>query len=238
MSAPLAILHADDAIVVVDKPAGLPVIPGRDGGASLHHQLQAEIAVRLWVCHRLDQDTTGVVVFAKTAAAHRAINLAFEHHEVQKQYMAIVVGHMTPTAGVLDAALHPARKGKMRLATSPDEAGALPSVTHYETLHAGALGDVPLALVRLTPRTGRQHQLRVHLRSREHPILFDALYGTGLQTAAIAAARSLVARPRHLLHASQLTLPINGATRTFTAPLPPDLAAVAAALQSWGTGSR
>lgn len=223
------ILAADDDFVVVCKPAGLPVIPGRDGGPSLWKQLEAERGERLWVCHRLDQETTGVVVFARTAAAHRALNLAFEHHTVEKLYLAVVVGHPEPLAGEIDAALHPARKGKMRLAL-PNEVGALPSRTRYETRHAGAIGGVPLALVGLTPRTGRQHQLRVHLRSRGWPILFDALYGSGLQKAAIAVAAPLVERPRQLLHAARLEVTLDGVRRSWEAPWPADLRTIATAL--------
>lgn len=223
------ILATDDDFVVVCKPAGLPVIPGRDGGPSLWKQLEAERGERLWVCHRLDQETTGVVVFARNAKAHRAINLAFEHHAVDKRYLAIVVGHPDPPAGEIDAALHPARKGKMRLAL-PDEPGALPSRTRYETRQAGTIDGVALALVALAPQTGRQHQLRVHLRSRGWPILFDALYGSGLQKAAIAVAAPRIERPRQLLHAAQLRVILDGEQRSWQAPWPEDLRTLAAAL--------
>ncbi len=222
------IIDVDPDYVVVDKPAGLAVIPDRDRGPSLHAQLEAERGERLWICHRLDRETTGLVVFARTAAAHRALSLQFEHHAVGKSYVAIVVGHPAPPAGVIDAPLHPSRKSKMRLAL-PDEAGALPSSTRYETIATGAIAEAPLALLRLEPRTGRQHQLRVHLRSRAWPILFDALYGTGLQKPAIAAAEALVARPRQLLHAATLAVELDGRPRAWSAPWPADLVAVARA---------
>src|SRR5262249_37905722 len=112
---PLRLLHAGEHVVAVDKPAGVPVIPGRDGGdgPSVRALLEAQLGRRVWVVHRLDRDTSGVLVFALDADAHRELNLAFEAGRVRKAYLALAAGTLEGPRTV-DVPLVPARRGRMR----------------------------------------------------------------------------------------------------------------------------
>jgi tRNA pseudouridine32 synthase/23S rRNA pseudouridine746 synthase len=230
----LPILYESPSLLVVDKPSGLVVIPGRyeEASESLWRVLERDRGERLWVCHRIDRDTTGVVVFARTAAAHRSVSVAFERGLVRKRYLALVSGTLPADEGLIDTPLHPARRGKMRPAT-PAEEGALVAETHYGVLQRFALGDRELALVAIRPRTGRQHQIRVHLRSVGAPLAVDPLYGRAsrLDPLPVAEGHTTPALERLTLHAAGLELacPSTGAPLTFEAPTPPDLAAWIAA---------
>jgi tRNA pseudouridine32 synthase/23S rRNA pseudouridine746 synthase len=217
MDAPL-LLETPDAIAVA-KPPGVVVIParGEDPGASLWHALERARGERLWVVHRLDRDTSGVLLFARNAAAHRALSMAFESGGVHKTYLALTDGMPSPDEGVIDAPLHPARRGRMRPA-APGEAGSLPSATAYRVLRRWVTPDGPVAFVEVSPRTGRQHQVRVHLRFAGAPLLGDRIYG---RAAGIAA-------PRLALHALRVEVP--GLGISVEAELAADLAALVAAL--------
>jgi tRNA pseudouridine32 synthase/23S rRNA pseudouridine746 synthase len=174
--APPAILLEDAALLAVDKPAGRLVIPGRAGGEpSLREELEA-LHGPLWVVHRLDRGTSGVLLFARTAEAHRALNLQFERGEPRKAYLALVAG-LPPDAWRCEEALAPARKGKVRPAR-PGEAGAKAAATGFEVLERfPARGGWPAcALVEARPETGRTHQIRVHLKCAGHPLLVDPDY--------------------------------------------------------------
>ncbi len=221
----VAICHADRDLVVVDKPPAVAVIPARSepAEASLVRQLEACLGLRLWVVHRIDRDTSGVVVFAKSAEAHRALCRAFEERRVEKEYVAFTAGVPEPEAGRIDVPLHAARRGKARPAR-PDEAGRQEAVTDYRVERVFHGAGLAAARVGLWPRSGRRHQLRVHLRARGTPILFDALYG-GDQ------ARPSPAAPcrRLALHAARLRLPTPGGVLEVGAPLPGDLVA----LEAW-----
>jgi RluA family pseudouridine synthase len=230
--APVTFVYEDAALAVVDKPAGVTVIPapGVPPGASLRERVAAALGSAVWVVHRLDRDTSGLVAFARSAEAHRALSMAFERRDVVKGYRALVRGVPDPRAGVIDLALHDARRGKSRPAR-PGEPGARPASTAYAVTRAWRLGDEALADVRLTPRTGRHHQLRVHLRAIGTPILGDVLYGGGG-----AAASGAMPVPRLALHAETLDLPHPGGARRVaaTAPWPADLSAVTAWLDGHG----
>lgn len=221
------LLHEDADVVAVAKPSGIPVIParGEPPDESLHARLEAERGERLWIVHRIDRDTSGVVVFARTAAAHRALSMAFEHREVDKTYLAFAAGALDGVTRI-DVPLHEARRGKARPA-HPGEPGGRPALTEITVERRWRRDDAVVARVRCHPVTGRHHQIRVHLRSVDAPILGDPLYGKATRRGAYAE----VPCPRLALHAASLAVP---GGRTFTAPLPDDLAAVEAWLEaSW-----
>ena len=237
MADPLAVLYEDDRLLAVAKPPGVVVVPDRGGDpdACLRRRLERERGEALWVVHRLDRDTSGVVVFARDAATHRALSLLFERREARKTYLAVVRTPPPATEGTISTPLHPARKGKMRPAAR-GEAGALASRTDYRLLRTWSLPTARPALVEARPRTGRQHQVRVHLRSLGSPLLVDPLYGG----AARVVARDLglpgeeVLCSRLTLHASSIELPLPGAAGPprIEAPLPGDLAALLAFLDA------
>jgi RluA family pseudouridine synthase len=232
VSAPAAaeILHRDTRVLAVQKPAGLTVIPARDEdpGRCLRATLEAALGLRLWVVHRLDRDTSGVVLFALDAAAHRALSVAFETRAVQKRYVALARGALPAADGVIDVALHTARKGKMRPA-APGEPEALPASTRYAvTRRARTLVGI-VARVELAPATGRQHQLRVHLRYVGAPLVVDPLYGGCDRLASGGLGPGSPPLDRLALHAASITFPDPADpshARTVTAPMPPDLAAL------------
>jgi tRNA pseudouridine32 synthase/23S rRNA pseudouridine746 synthase len=134
----LAVVHADEQLLAIDKPPGWIVIPGRGEPERTLQQEAAERYGRIWVVHRLDRGTSGVLLFARTAAAHRAVNLAFDGHQVSKRYLALVRG--TPPAwATLEAPLAPARRGRMRLAPADDPRGK-PASTEVRLLESFAGG--------------------------------------------------------------------------------------------------
>jgi RluA family pseudouridine synthase len=206
--------------LAVDKPPGMAVVPARaeDPGHSLWRTLERARDERLWVVHRIDRDTSGVVLFARNAATHRALSSAFERREVRKGYLALTRGVPEPLSGTIDIALHPARKGKMRPA-APGEAGALIAATDYVVFRRWATAEGQVALVELFPRTGRQHQIRVHLRAIGTPLLVDPLYGSPPPALGLG---------RLALHAAALSFPDpgGGAEITVEASLAPDLQAL------------
>lgn len=216
-------LYEDADVVVVDKPPGLTVIPA--GGPvvepSLRDRVAAALGTRVWVVHRVDRDTSGVVVFARSAQAHRTLSMAFEARQVVKRYGALVAGVPEPRSGRIDLALHEARRGKARPAR-PDEPGARAAATSYDVTRRWRHGpSAVVSWVAATPHTGRHHQIRVHLRAIGTPILADAIYGR--------AARRDVHLPRLALHASAIDVPHPSDTTRrvrVESPWPDDLAAV------------
>lgn len=206
--------------LAVDKPPGVTVIPARaeDPERSLRRTLERLRGERLWVVHRIDRDTSGVVLFARDAATHRALSLAFEGREVRKRYLAVTRGVPAPPSGTIAVPLHAARKGKMRPA-APGEAGARSAVTDYRVCRRWDTPEGPVALVELFPRTGRQHQIRVHLRAIGAPLLVDPLYGR---------PQPALGMERLALHAAALAFPdpATGSAVTVEAPLPFDLRAL------------
>lgn len=221
-TSPAPVLAETAAWLAVDKPAGVAVIPARGEpfADSLRARLEATRGEPLWVVHRLDRETSGVVLFARTAEAHRTLSLAFERREIAKEYRAFADGSPEPARGTIDVALHDARRGRSRPAR-PGEPGAKPATTAYRTLRSFGRGR--FAELALEPATGRHHQLRVHLRSLGTPILFDPVYGREIPELAAAPAHRLA------LHAARLAFadPVDGTARTVEAPLAPDLVALA-----------
>ena len=204
---PLKVLHEDHEIVVVDKPAGLLSVPGK--GAHLADCLLARVQEAFptaLLVHRLDRDTSGVMVFAQTPHAQRHLGLQFEKRQTKKTYVARVWGHLGPKSGTVDLPLivdWPNRPRQMVCHETGKEA-----VTDWRVLRHGQ----EETRVRLMPKTGRSHQLRVHMLALGHPILGDPLYATG------AAA----AFPRLMLHSEELRLrhPDGGAGMRFRAKAP------------------
>jgi RluA family pseudouridine synthase len=203
------ILHVDSFIIIVNKPAGLATLPGgwEEDSPSLVKMLETDFG-RIWVVHRLDKGTSGVLVFARTAQAHRALNMQFERQEAHKLYHAIVVG--TP-AWQEHTARHPLRINAGHAhRTIVDHAKGKPSATTFrvlEFLHG-------YALLAALPATGRTHQVRAHAFALGFPLLADCLYG--------APPTALIDRPA--LHACELTFthPDTGTDATFSAPYPAD----------------
>jgi 23S rRNA pseudouridine1911/1915/1917 synthase len=253
---PLDILHEDDAIVVVNKAAGMIVHPAKghwDGtlaGALAHHfgaMSQRGGPTRPGIVHRLDRDTSGVIVVAKTDQAHDALSAQFKARHVEKQYLAIVAGVPQFDQDIINAPIgdHPTEREKK--AIRPGHPSARDAVTHYEVVERFK----GYALLRARPKTGRTHQIRLHLAHAGLPVLCDRLYagrnpkklfaaeliplsGIGQDTQAEAAAREpLLAR--HALHAHRLMLdhPKTGERLQFEAPLAGDLQLVLDALRRW-----
>ena len=233
----LVILHETPGWIAVDKPAGITVIPARGEPAeqSLCKRLQQQRGEKLWVVHRLDRDTSGVILFARDADTHRCLSVAFEHGDVRKTYLASTRGVPCPRGGVVDTPLHHARKGKMRPAHA-GEPGSLASATELVTLRTWAVPS-PIALVQARPRTGRQHQIRVHLRSIGTPLLVDPVYGgvnriTTSELGMVGARRAVCARLT--LHAHRIEVPRTQTSEPVEveSPLAPDLQALIDALDA------
>jgi tRNA pseudouridine32 synthase / 23S rRNA pseudouridine746 synthase len=228
----IPVLFADAELLAVDKPAGRLVIPGRGRDeTSLRAELEAEHGP-LWVVHRLDRGTSGVLLFARSAAAHRTVNLAFDRGEPQKRYLALVRG-APPEQGRVDVAIAPARRGRMRPARPDDPRGkaAATAFSRVEAFPARPWTGGPLALVEARPETGRTHQIRVHLAYAGFPLAIDPDYG---DDAPVRDARGAVLLDRTPLHAAELRVrhPGDGDWLTLAAPLPRDLAASLEALRS------
>lgn len=218
------VIAEDAAILALNKPAGLSSQGGRIKARTLDDLLWAfarSNGKRPDLVHRLDRDTSGVILAAKTKPAAGALGKAIMARKVRKTYLALLAAPPEPPAGSIDTPLRREEIGReaytrTAAADHPDAEAAL---TRYRTLATGTV----MALVELQPHTGRMHQLRVHLASLGRPILGDARYG-GALTAAAAAV------PRLMLHAARLEFPHpDGGSRAVEAPLPEDFAAVARA---------
>jgi 23S rRNA pseudouridine1911/1915/1917 synthase len=231
---PLTILFEDRDLLVVNKPPGLVVHPGaghRAGtllNALVHHcpDLKdiGEVS-RPGLVHRLDKDTSGLIVVAKTSLAHASLVAQFQAHAITKRYQALVWGRLPEIEGVIDKEVgrHPTARQKMSV--HPRRGKRALTFWRVRQEFPG-----PLTRVELTPQTGRTHQLRVHLASMGHPVLGDATYGGGVSRLAerpmLLGLRPLV--HRQLLHAWRLgvTHPRTSETMTWEAPLPEDFQAV------------
>lgn len=231
----LELLYEDTALLCVDKPAHLPVHPS----ASYHrytltHWLRAQRSQQDWqLGHRLDRETSGVLACGLGGAAAKALKQGFEHRRVQKRYLALVEGDFASLPARIDSALGRARNGPhyvMEVYAAGEE-GAKPALTELRCLAQGNR----TALVALWPRTGRQHQLRVHLASIGAPIVGDKLYGPEghhVFEAYVAGLLSddglaLTGASRHMLHASGLRVahPLTAEDVEIEAPLPDDFRA-------------
>ena len=213
---PLNIIYEDDDLLVVDKPAGLTVhpAPGHPGHTLInailsHFPHLADIgdSLRPGVVHRLDKDTSGVMIVAKNSVAQASLAEQFKTHSVVKAYLVLVKGHLTPENGIIEAAIgrDPRNRKRMTVVARGREARTEYQVVKY-------IGDYTLLEVR--PETGRTHQIRVHLSAIRYPVVGDAMYG--VKSAHLS---------RQFMHASRLgfQLPATGEYVEFTSELPPDL---------------
>ncbi len=223
---PLDIVYEDADLIVINKPAGLVVHPAAGHAAgTLVHAVLAHCPdlvgvggeLRPGIVHRLDKDTSGLIIVAKHDAAQQALQRQFKTRTVRKVYLALVEGRLTPPRGLIEAPIGRDKSNRKRMAVTPD---GRPAVTEYKTVRQFQ----DYTLVEVYPRTGRTHQIRVHLAWLKFPLAGDRVYGRRTSTLPLA---------RHFLHAHQLSfqLPSDGRMRTFTAPLPPDLEAVLAQLR-------
>jgi len=201
------VIHADHEILVVGKPAGLLSVPGRGEGKDdcLINRLRGAFPTVLLV-HRLDQDTSGVMVFGLTPHAQRTLAKQFEDRKVKKTYVARLSGRLEPKTGTVDLPLIVDWPNRPRQKVDHDQ--GRPALTEWRVIRASDAE----TRVRLFPLTGRSHQLRVHMAETGHPILGDPLYATG------AAAD----HPRLMLHAESLRLrhPDSGVQVSFSQPAP------------------
>jgi 23S rRNA pseudouridine1911/1915/1917 synthase len=230
---PLNVIHEDDDLLVVDKPAGLVVHPGAGNpdrtlqNALLHHAPELALLPRAGIVHRLDKETSGLLVVARTVEAHTRLVRALQAREIERHYEAIVAGVMTG-GGTVDAPIgrHPTRRTRMSV-----REGGRPAVTHYRVLRRfRAHTHVSVAL-----ETGRTHQIRVHLAHIGFPVVGDPEYGKRpvLPPAATdRLAEALRRFPRQALHARRLALahPVTGEALAWESPLPADMRALLDAL--------
>jgi len=242
---PLVITYEDEHLIVIDKPAGLVVHPAAgnlDGtlvNALLHHcakngggQLSGIGGVaRPGIVHRIDKDTSGLLVVAKSDAAHEGLARQFADHSITRAYLAITAGHPAPPAGTVRGAIGRSHTNRKKMALVEEGRGKH-AVTHYRTFErlAESLGGAALVECRL--ETGRTHQLRVHLASIGHPLLGDPVYGRNP-----SRLRPLLAElgfSRQALHAAELGFihPISGDELHLASAMPPDMSALLVRLRN------
>lgn len=216
---PINILYEDDDLLVVDKPVGMTTHPAPGNpthtlvNALLSHLPalpESDNPARPGIVHRLDKDTSGLILIAKTREALANLSAQFKSREVKKAYIALVKGRVTPKSGIIDAPIGRDRAHRQKMSVSDAGRPARTAFTVLRYLDR-------YTLVEARPETGRTHQIRVHFASVGHPIVGDATYGTKSELVG-----------RQFLHAQRLSfkLPSTGKTVEFTSPLPPDLQSV------------
>ncbi len=227
--APIArfqIAYEDDALIVVDKPAGVVVHPARGHREGTLAQALAgraaggEDAWRAGIVHRLDRNTSGLLVVAKSDEVHRRLKAALAGREIRREYLALVEGRPPARSGTIEAPIGRDRRHRTRMSTDSD--APKPAITHFELERA--LPQATLLRVRL--QTGRTHQIRVHLQAIGHPVCGDRDYGRG----------GLYGLRRQFLHATRLAFahPATGEPMDIVSPLPPDLQEALAAAAATG----
>ncbi|MDH4120118.1 MAG: RluA family pseudouridine synthase [Deltaproteobacteria bacterium] len=235
---PLEIPFEDNACIVVNKPAGMAVhpSPGHSTGTLVHHLLAHDRnlssvggVARPGIVHRLDKDTSGLMVAAKTDEAHHALALQFQQHTAQRTYLALVVGRPKDNKGTIVSNL--GRDPAHRFRRAPVSHGKR-AVTHWQVVKR--LG--PFTLLRLVLETGRTHQIRAHLAHQDWPVLGDPLYGKGRHRGMSLpppVLQGIEALNRQALHAARLEFahPVTGQRVVCHAPLPLDLAGLLEVLE-------
>jgi len=240
MKTRLDLIYEDASVVAVNKPAGVLSIPDRfdPGKPNLQAMLQ-ETYGKIWTVHRLDRETSGVMLFARTEDAHKNLNGQFEARTVDKIYVALADGNIYNDEGVMDKSIapHPSQAGKMMTASHGKQA-----LTLYRVVERFRL----FTLAEANIKTGRTHQVRVHFQSIGHPLAVDPLYGKreALSLSEIKLRNFNLGKfeeekplmNRVTLHAAKLSFdhPDTGARMTVEAPLPKDFQAVVNQLRKWG----
>ena len=234
---PLEILFEDDHVIVINKPAGLVVHPaagvhsGTLANALAYHfqQLANAGSIRPGIVHRLDKDTSGLLVAAKTESAHENLGDQFRAREVFKSYVALVYGVVEQESGRIEQPIARDPRNRTRMAIVPGGRGALSLYKIRRSYDAFTLLDIEL-------KTGRTHQIRVHLAWLKHPVVADELYGGGrYNSVRDVQLRARIRRlKRQFLHAEQLSFrhPQTGEQMKFVAPLPADLTQLLAAIET------
>ncbi len=232
------ILFEDDDIVILNKPSGVLVIPDRFKSEipSLKKMLEQKYG-HIFIVHRIDKDTSGVICFAKNEETHKYLSKLFEEHQIGKYYIGLLNGRVIPTEGTIDKPIteHPAGNGKMMVAKKGKA-----SVTDYKVLTQWPL----YSLVEFRIHTGRTHQIRVHMQSIGHSIVGDPLYGDGKPFLLSSIKKNFrlsdndeSERPllsRLALHAARLEFKkADGTDVVAEAPLPKDIAACVNQLNKW-----
>lgn len=240
---PLVVLHEDAHLIVVDKPAGMAAHPAPGSpDRTLVNALLAHCGTSLsgiggvarpGIVHRLDKDTSGVMVAAKTDAAHQGLAALFERHDIERAYVALARGCPDPRRGTIVTRIgrSPSDRKKMAVLRS----GGREAVTHYAVQAVyGAPLKPAASRVECRLETGRTHQIRVHLASKGAPCLGDPTYGSGTPAPAVREAVAASGLARQALHAAILGFvhPITGEALRFETPLPPDMAALEARLKA------
>lgn len=224
------IIHEDEQIVAINKPSGVLTIPDREGKEESLKQMLAKKYGSIFVVHRIDRDTSGLVVFAKNEEMHKHLSQQFESRETRKIYNGLVLGVPPNTSGTIDEPIaeHPSKKGLMTVWRKGKE-----SITNYEVLDSFRF----YSWMQFHILTGRTHQIRVHMKHIGHPIVCDPLYGdgkpvfiSGFKHKFKLSQNELEERPllnRLALHAAQLSFTgLKGEAYHLEAPLPKDMRAV------------
>jgi 23S rRNA pseudouridine1911/1915/1917 synthase len=224
-AAPFAIAYEDDQLLVVDKPAGVVVHPARGNWTGTLAQALTGVAaggddaVRAGIVHRLDRDTSGLLVVAKNDAAHRALKGLLQARRLQREYLALVEGRLDARSGTIDAPIGRSRRDRVLM--SVESGAGRQARTHFTVQRLLARA----TLLRVTLETGRTHQIRVHMQAIGHPLCGDVSYG----------GHRVYGLERQFLHAARLCFPhpLTGADLDLNSPLPEDLVA---ALRLAGAG--
>jgi 23S rRNA pseudouridine1911/1915/1917 synthase len=240
---PLAVLYEDEHLIVVDKAAGMAVhpAPGTPNGtlvnALLHHCGASLSGVggvaRPGIVHRLDKDTSGVMVAAKSDVAHQGLSKLFATHDIDRLYVALTRGAPSPAQGTIDTQLGRSLGDRKKMAVL--KSGGRQAITHYRVEAVFGPQDRPLAArVECRLETGRTHQIRVHMASKGSPCLGDPVYGAGQPAAAVREQIAAAGLKRQALHAAVLGFvhPVTGKALRFETPLPSDMAALEAGLET------
>ena len=238
---PLTVLFEDAHLIVIDKPAGMAAHPGpgTPGGTlvnALLHHCGASLSgiggvARPGIVHRLDKDTSGVMVAAKTDAAHQGLSALFAAHDIDRLYVALTRGAPSPSKGTIITRLGRSQHDRKKMAIL--KTGGREAITHYRVERAFGPQARPLAArVSCRLETGRTHQIRVHLASKGAPCLGDPTYGSGPPAPVVREAMAAAGLTRQALHAAVLGFvhPITGETLRFETPLPEDMRALEEAL--------
>jgi len=231
---PLTILHEDEDLIVIDKPAGMSAhpAPGSPTGTlvnALMHHCGGSLSgiggvARPGIVHRLDKNTSGVIVAAKNDAAHRGLSALFAAHDIERVYLALTRGAPRERTGTLRTLIGRSSSDRKKMAVL--RAGGRAAVTHFSREISYGSPVKPLAaLVRCRLETGRTHQIRVHLAHLGAPCLGDLVYGSGGAAAPVREAVLASGLRRQALHAAVLGFrhPLSGETLRFQSPLPPDM---------------